>query len=135
MFALRVLPHSMFVDGMAVITGERMGKMKSNDWNNMMGLTGIGYQQRKQNELREFELEHEYGDDFRAWNKKRKHKEFLGWFVILIIIAGFLLWFFNSNRSFENSNYEPTQEKVEPATESIQTLDEEYPDYSIEGEN
>lgn len=96
-----------------------------NEWNNQAKTWAqqtIANEQHESRMLREFELEQQYGDDFRAWKKERTHKKVV-WYLVSLIIVGVLvsagLWLFDPIGEQQNQ-YEPAQEKVEKANQDIQ---------------
>lgn len=106
-----------------------MPKMRgyNNGWNDQTKTWAqqtIANEQHESRMLREFELEQQYGDEFRAWKKERNHKKLIGCLVALIIMGAMVsagLWFFDPLGSTQNNTYEPAQEKVEKANEEIQS--------------
>lgn len=97
----------------------------SNDWNDQAKTWAqqtIANEQHESRMLKEFELEQQYGDEFRAWKKERNHKKVV-WCLVALIIVGVMvsagLWLFDPLGGQQN-HYEPTQEKVEKANQDIQ---------------
>lgn len=97
-----------------------------NDWSDQAKTWAqqtIANEQHESRMLREFELEQQYGDEFRAWKKERTHKKIV-WCLVSLIIVGVLvsagLWVFDPLGG-ANSTYEPPQEKVEKANQEIQS--------------
>lgn len=114
-----------------------------NNWNDQAKTWAqqtIANEQHESRMLKEFELEQQYGDEFRAWKKERNHKKLIGCLVALIIVGVMVsagLWFFDPLGGSQNNAYEPAQEKVEKANQDIQkelqestpeTQQEEYED-------
>lgn len=96
-----------------------------NDWNDQAKTWAqqtIANEQHESRMLKEFELEQQYRDEFRAWKKERTHKKIV-WCLVALIIVGTLvsvgLWFFDPLGGQQNQ-YEPAQEKVEKANQDIQ---------------
>lgn len=113
-----------------------------NNWNDQAKTWAeqtIANEQHESRMLKEFELEQQYGNEFRAWKKERNHKKVVWCLVTLIIIGAVVsvgLWVFDPLGG-EQSQYEPAQEKVEKANQDIQkelqesateTQQEEYED-------
>lgn len=113
-----------------------------NDWNDQAKTWAqqtIANEQHESRMLKEFELEQQYGDEFRTWKKERNHKKVVCCLVALIIVGVMVsagLWLFDPLGGKQNQ-YEPTQEKVEKANQDIQkelqestsdTQQEEYED-------
>lgn len=113
-----------------------------NDWGDQIQTWAqqtIANEQHESRMLKEFELEQQYGDEFKAWKKERNHKKVV-WCLVTLIIIGTLvsawLWVFDPLDG-QQSQYEPAQEKVEKANQDIQkelqestseTQQEEYED-------
>lgn len=119
-----------------------------NNWNDQVQTWAqqtIANEQHESRMLKEFELEQQYGDEFRAWKKERNHKKVVWCLVILIIVGAIVavgLWVFDPLGG-QQSQYEPAQEKVEKANQDIQkelqestseTQQEEYEDAETLGE-
>lgn len=111
-----------------------------NDWNDQAKTWAqqtIANEQRESRMLKEFELEQQYGDEFRAWKKERNHKKVV-WCLVTLIIVGVLvsagLWLFDPLGGQRNQ-YEPAQEKVEKANQEIQNELEEKPSENSNLEN
>lgn len=113
-----------------------------NNWNDQAKTWAqqtIANEQHESRMLKEFELEQQYGDEFRAWKKERNHKKIIACLVALIIMGALVsagLWVFDPLGGQQNQ-YEPAQEKVEKANQDIQkelqestseTQQEEYED-------
>lgn len=113
-----------------------------NNWNDQAKTWAqqtIANEQHESRMLKEFELEQQYGDEFRAWKKERNHKKMIGCLVALIIMGALVsagLWVFDPLGG-TNSTYVSPQEKVEKANQDIQkelqestseTQQEEYED-------
>lgn len=96
-----------------------------NDWNDQAKTWAqqtIANEQHESRMLKEFELEQQYGDEFRVWKKERNHKKVV-WCLVALIIVGALvsagLWLIDPLGGQQNQ-YAPAQEKVEKANQDIQ---------------